>query len=353
MATWTTPNTGHTVEDQVTPQIFNTLAENEIYLNETKIVSSQVQNGAVTSTESTTRANIASGDTVKVAFGKLRKWFSDFGVLAFLDQVDTDQIAPTSVTMGKIASNAVSTGKLDGLAVTTAKIADGAVTSAKLGTSSVITEKINALAVTTTKLADACVTSVKLAASAVTTAKIADLNVTTAKLADGAVTTVKLADGAVTDAKVTDVAASKVTGLAAVATSGNYNDLTNTPSFSSFTMTRGTYTAYKQYNIPATGLYLPFIKFTNAAGYESVACLGTFSNHVGYENPSYSSISSIYYEGQKQIQLRCTYVSSTALKYEIYISSNTTTAPNTVWDDYSDNGTLELIMYKINSFSAI
>ena len=122
MATWATPKTTHTVEDQVTPDIFNRLAENEIYLNETKIVSSQVQDGAVTSTEATTRANIASGDTVKVAFGKLRKWFSDFGVIAFLDQVDTDQIAPTSVTMGKIASNAVSTGKLDGLAVTTAKM---------------------------------------------------------------------------------------------------------------------------------------------------------------------------------------------------------------------------------------
>ena len=142
MATWKTPNTSHTVEDQVTPDIFNTLAENEIYLKDTKIVSSQVQDGAVTSTESTTRANIASGDTVKVAFGKLRKWFSDFGVLCFLDKVDTDQIEPTSVTMGKIASNAVSTGKLDGLAVTTAKIANAAVTDVKLAANSVITEKI-------------------------------------------------------------------------------------------------------------------------------------------------------------------------------------------------------------------
>lgn len=353
MATWKEPTTTHTAEDQVTPDIFNTLAENELYLNEKKIDTTQVQDGAVTSTESTTRANIASGDTVKVAFGKLRKWFSDFGVLAFLDKVDTDQIEPTSVTMGKIASNAVSTGKLDGLAVTTPKIADGAVTSAKLGASSVITEKINDLAVTTTKLADLCVTSVKLAASAVTTAKIADLNVTTAKLANGSVTNEKLADGAITDAKVTDVSASKITGLATVATSGSYSDLTDKPSFSSFTMTRGTYTAYKQYNIPATGLYLPFIKFTNNAGYASVACLGTFSNKTGRVNPSYSSISSIYYEGQKQIQLRCVYVSSTALKYEIYISSSATTTPNTLWDDYGDSGTLELIMYKISSYSAI
>lgn len=353
MATWKTPNTSHTVEDQVTPDIFNTLAENEIYLKDTKIVSSQVQDGAVTSTESTTRANISSGDTVKVAFGKLRKWFSDFGVLCFLDKVDTDQIEATSVTMGKIASNAVSTGKLDGLAVTTAKIANAAVTDVKLAVNSVITEKILDLAVTTSKLADLAVTSAKLATSAVTTAKIADLNVTTAKLANGSVTTAKLADGAVTDVKVSDVAASKITGLAAVATSGKYSDLTGTPSFSSFTLTRGTYTVDKQYNIPATGLYLPFIKFTNNAGYVSVSCMGTFSNKAGQVNPSYSSISSIYYSGQKQIQLRCVYVSSTALRYEVYISSNATTAPSTLWTDYSDSGTLELIMYKIDNFSAI
>lgn len=223
MATWKTPNTSHTVEDQVTPDIFNTLAENEIYLKDTKIVSSQVQDGAVTSTESTTRVNIASGDTVKVAFGKLRKWFSDFGVLCFLDKVDTDQIEPTSVTMGKIASNAVSTGKLDGLAVTTAKIANAAVTDVKIATNSVITEKILDLAVTTTKLADLAVTSAKLATSAVTTAKIADLNVTTAKLANGSVTTAKLADGAVTTGKIADgaITMAKLSGITQDAITGD------------------------------------------------------------------------------------------------------------------------------------
>ncbi len=160
MATWKDPKRTHTAADQVTPDIFNTLAENEVYLNEVKIETHQVQDGAVTSTQASTRANLASGDTVKVAFGKLRKWYADFGTLAFLNQVDTDQIAASAVTMGKIASHAVSTGKIDGLAVTTAKIADGAVT----------------------------------------------------------------------DAKVSDVAASKITGLAKVATSGSYNDLTDKPT---------------------------------------------------------------------------------------------------------------------------
>lgn len=351
MATWQEPTTTHTAEDQVTPDIFNTLAENEIYLNEKKIDTTQVQDGAVASTESTTRENIASGDTVKVAFGKLRKWFSDFGVLAFLDKVDTDQIEATSVTMGKIASNAVSTGKLDGLAVTTPKIADGAVTSAKLGASSVITEKINNLAVTTAKLADLCVTSVKLAASAVTTAKIADLNVTTAKLANGSVTNEKLADGAITDAKVTDVAASKITGLATVATSGSYSDLTDKPSFSSFTMTRGTYKTNYQYNIPATGIYLCFLKFTNSAGFTSVSCLGTMSNSTRVDNDSYSSVSSFYYDSAvRSVQLRCEAVSTTALKYSLYYGSSATVMPNTLFDG---DGTIEIIMFKVHTFGAI
>lgn len=51
---------------------------------------------------------------------------------------------------------------------------------------------------------------------------LADGTVTTSKLADGAITTTKLVDGAVTGPKTS--------GLATVATSGNYNDLSNKPS---------------------------------------------------------------------------------------------------------------------------
>ena len=43
MASWKEPETNHTAGDQVTPEIFNTLAENEVYLNETKITTNQVQ----------------------------------------------------------------------------------------------------------------------------------------------------------------------------------------------------------------------------------------------------------------------------------------------------------------------
>lgn len=59
---------------------------------------------------------------------------------------------------------------------------------------------------------------------------IADGAVSTAKLANSAVTNEKIANNAVNNAKISDVAASKVTGLATVATSGSYNDLTNKPT---------------------------------------------------------------------------------------------------------------------------
>ena len=55
---------------------------------------------------------------------------------------------------------------------------------------------------------------------AITAAKIASNAVETAKIKNLAVTTVKIANGAVTDVKIESVAASKVTGLATVATSG-------------------------------------------------------------------------------------------------------------------------------------
>ena len=177
MASWKEPETNHTAGDQVTPEIFNTLAENEVYLNETKITTNQVQEATVMSETSATRENLTEQDTVMGAFGKIRKWFADLRALAFKDTIGTDDIDSSAVTYDKIASFSV--------------------TSAKLATSSVITSKINALAVTTEKLANLAVTAAKLAANAVITEKIAN--------------------AAVTDEKISSVSAGKVTGLAEVA----------------------------------------------------------------------------------------------------------------------------------------
>lgn len=59
---------------------------------------------------------------------------------------------------------------------------------------------------------------------------VPDNSVTTAKVASSAITTAKVADSAITDAKIAGVAASKVTGLANVATSGSFTDLSNKPA---------------------------------------------------------------------------------------------------------------------------
>ena len=312
MASWKEPETNHTAGDQVTPEIFNTLAENEVYLNETKITTNQVQEATIMSETSATRENLTEQDTVMGAFGKIRKWFADLRALAFKDTVVTADINNSAVTSDKIASSAV--------------------TSTKLGTSSVITSKINALAVTTEKLANLAVTAAKLAASAVTTDKIAN--------------------SAVTDAKISSVSASKVTGLAEVATSGDYNDLINKPTISSgITLTRTTIRLNQQYNIPATGVYLCFVSYLNAASMKGVACLGTMSNATSIDNGTCSGISSIYYDGgYKNIQLRCINVSSTAFIYRLYISTNATAAPTQLFDG---DGTMTVIMYKISGLSAI
>lgn len=312
MASWKEPETNHTAGDQVTPEIFNTLAENEVYLNETKITTNQVQEATVMSETSATRENLTEQDTVMGAFGKIRKWFADLRELAFKDTVATADINNSAVTSDKIASSAV--------------------TSTKLGTSSVITSKINALAVTTEKLANLAVTAAKLAANAVTTDKIAN--------------------SAVTDAKISSVSASKVTGLAEVATSGDYNDLINKPTISSgITLTRTTIRLNQQYNIPATGVYLCFVSYLNAASMKGVACLGTMSNATSIDNGTCSGISSIYYDGgYKNIQLRCINVSSTAFIYRLYISTNATAAPTQLFDG---DGTMTVIMYKISGLSAI
>lgn len=170
MAAWKEPKSNYTAESQVTPEIFNTLAENEKYLQEKKITTEQVQNAEINSVQSGTRESIGDKETVKRFFGKIRKWLADLKTLAFKSTVATNDI--------------------DNTAVTSAKIGTGAVTSVKLASSAV--------------------TAVKLAANAVETAKIKD--------------------AAVTDAKIDSVSASKVTGLHKVATSGSYNDLTDKPS---------------------------------------------------------------------------------------------------------------------------
>ena len=135
MANWKEPKNDYKKEDQVVPEIFNTLAENERYLQEKKITTEQVQDAEVNSTQSATRENVGDKETVKGFFGKVRKWFADLKALAFKGTVGTADIDSSAVTSAKIASNAV----------TSAKIASNAVTTAKINAKAVTDEKINSV----------------------------------------------------------------------------------------------------------------------------------------------------------------------------------------------------------------
>lgn len=119
-----------------------------------------------------------------------------------------------------IADGAVSTAKLANSAVTNAKIANATITGAKLVNKTI----------TATQIAENTITAAQLAANSVGASELADNAVDTNAIANLSVTNAKIANSAVNNTKISDVSASKVTGLATVATSGSYNDLTNKPT---------------------------------------------------------------------------------------------------------------------------
>src|SRR5574344_483719 len=101
---WNEPRSNYVATDEVTPSIFNELAENEKYLKQTqdtKITSAEVQNATIASVVYGSRTNLVANETVKVGFGKVRKWFSDMKALAFKDVITESDISGT-ISGGKI-----------------------------------------------------------------------------------------------------------------------------------------------------------------------------------------------------------------------------------------------------------
>lgn len=108
MASWKEPKDDYTAESQVTPDIFNTLAGNEKYLQETKITTEQVQDAVINSNQSEQRSNIENMDSVKSVFGKIRKWFADLKSVAFSgsynDLSNKPNITKESIGLGNVAN---------------------------------------------------------------------------------------------------------------------------------------------------------------------------------------------------------------------------------------------------------
>ncbi len=135
-------------------------------------------------------------------------------------------------------------------------------------------------AISTNKIANGAITSDKLASNAVTNAKIANGAITSDKLASNAVTNAKIANGAVDNNKISGVAASKVSGLATVAKTGSYNDLTNKPNIptnippmptnNNWLSIAGQDIKPMTYVLPVGGTYAYFITMTNFIGYNAV-----------------------------------------------------------------------------------
>jgi len=121
MATWKEPKNDYKKEDQVVPEIFNTLAENERYLQEKKITTEQVQDAEINSTQTATRESLGDKETVKGFFGKVRKWLADLKALAFKKTVGTADIDNSAVTSTKIAAKAVTDAKIDSVSASKVK----------------------------------------------------------------------------------------------------------------------------------------------------------------------------------------------------------------------------------------
>lgn len=129
-----------------------------------------------------------------------------------------------------IADGAVSTAKLANGAVTSAKIADGTIVNADIANTTITGAKLVNKTITATQIADNTITAAQLAANSVSASELANNAVDTNAITNLSVTNAKIANAAVNDAKISGVSASKVTGLARVATSGSYNDLSNKPT---------------------------------------------------------------------------------------------------------------------------
>lgn len=165
-------------------------------------------------------------------------------------QVQSVDLADTSVITSKLATGAVNTSKLADLAVEAAKLGDSSVTATKIANLAVGSAAIQALAVGTAHVADASIITAKIGDLAVTTAKIADLSVTTGKIENLAVDNGKIANLDAGKINAGTISADRI-----AANSLDVNKLT-TSTLTSKTITIGAGGVFKIGDAPTTGVLI-------------------------------------------------------------------------------------------------
>ena len=136
----------------------------------------------------------------------------------------------STITSADITDGTITTNDIADRAITSAKIADGTIVDGDIANATITGAKLVNKTITAKQIADNTITATQLVANSVGASELADNAVDTNAIVNLSVTNAKIANSAVNNAKISDVSASKVTGLATVATSGSYNDLTNKPT---------------------------------------------------------------------------------------------------------------------------
>lgn len=90
--------------------------ENFVYIVTDAPFDDEIADATVKFTEASTRTNIASGEKASVLFGKIRKWFSSLGSLAFKSKVSSGDYTAGSIKNADISTSAgIATSKISGL----------------------------------------------------------------------------------------------------------------------------------------------------------------------------------------------------------------------------------------------
>lgn len=330
MATWKEPKNDYTAGSQVTPAIFNNLAENERYLKhtqDTKIATEDVQNASIGSKVFATRTNILDAEQLKIGFGKIRKWFSDLRGLAFKDTITEVDISGTisgNKISGAVAlsdkasqlSNSRSIG-LSGLSATPQEFN---------GTANV---SIPVTAIPGTLLTGS--TAINTSGNAGSATKLQNARTIGVSGATGAAQSfngtanITIPISAVPTAIITgNLDSTRINGLATVAKTGSYNDLTNKPPSAgkqviwssgsatiSVPINKSVYEANATYEFlcrDGSDLFVFYQKYTgddrfiglnvNSTGYMTDGVVNSYYLTIDlYTNTTYMYGSNIYHEG--------------------------------------------------------